>query len=75
MTPATCDRIGCQRHHQLKANGLDVCVLKLLIDQDGNETAQSARVFDISEKQCKILRKTTPDFEPTAKVNPKTDKQ
>lgn len=66
MTPATY-RIGCQRHHQLKAKGLDVCVLKLLIDQDGNETAQSARVFDISEKQCKLLRKTAPDFEPAAK--------
>lgn len=64
MTPATCDRLQCKRHQQLKSDGTDVCVLKLLIDQNGNETAQSARVFDISEKQCKLLRKTAPDFEP-----------
>ena len=71
MTPATCDRIGCQRHHQLKTNGLDVCVLKLLIDQNGKETARAVPVFEVGEKDCKRLRKTSPDFEPAAKQSQK----
>lgn len=66
MTPATCDRLQCKRHQQLKSDGTDLCVLKLLIDQNGNERARAAAVFSISEKECKQLRKTTPEFSPVA---------
>ena len=64
MTPTTCQKIGCKRYQQLKKDDSDWCVLKLLIDQDGNERARATTVFSVSEKVCKQLRKTSPEFDP-----------
>lgn len=52
MTPQNCNNRQCPRH-MIHKDGTDICVLYQVNEKD--EVA-ALNVFDVSAKQCKILR-------------------